>query len=176
MLAHVNPAWLIAAILLVAVLLRTWWVRRHYVAVSSSAIDWNDGDTIYYASSGRRSVKIRCSGFDAPEMDQAHGRAARDFLRDRINAAGGISLLPREVDRFGRIVADVRLGMDGKGGDLASLMIRSGWAHSYQERAIDRFIGTLPARILGRGLWKNSLFGLRVTRPSTHRYKKAYWG
>lgn len=83
-----------------------------------------DGDTLYLEG---LDTRIRLWGLDAPERDEAGGKAATRALRE---IAHGEYLTCREVDRdrYGRIVGQCFLP-DGR--DIAALMIASGAAMEY---------------------------------------------
>jgi micrococcal nuclease len=59
-----------------------------------------DGDTLYFASQS-----VRLYGIDAEEMDERHGKAARDGLRLLIRTAGSIRCHPMGNPSHGRVVA-----------------------------------------------------------------------
>lgn len=66
--------------------------------------DVHDGDTLRLQD-GRR---IRLWGIDAPELKQAYGIQSRDYLRQVVGKV--VQLEPHGEDRYGRMLAVVRLG------------------------------------------------------------------
>ena len=110
-----------------------------------------DGDTIRVVRQGviRR---VRLWGIDAPEVHQPYGPSAKRFTR---RLAGGklVSLQIRDIDRFGRLVAEVILA-DGR--NLNQEIVRAGFAWRYQYYARrEQTLQSLEteARAARRGLW-----------------------
>lgn len=93
--------------------------RAHVLAVS-------DGDTLRVADGNGRRHKIRVAYIDAPELDQAHGRASRDAL-DAALAGRQVEVAVFERDRYGREVANVSL----EGRDLGLAQLENGHAWHY---------------------------------------------
>lgn len=143
-----------------------------WTGVPSSSIYVIDGDTFSVLLNSGERIKVRPVGYDAPELTQKGGKMATAEMR-RI-AKGGLLLKERHYDIYGRIVADVRIGMDGRGGSLARHMMKLGLAHSTSESGLIRFLSTIGPRFAGRGIWKNGWLGLRVTNPRVHRAAKAW--
>jgi len=143
-----------------------------WTGVPSSSIHVIDGDTFSVLLNSGERIKVRPVGYDAPETTQKGGKMSTAEMR-RL-AKGGLLLKERHYDIYGRIVADVRIGIDGRGGSLARHMMKLGLAHSTSESGIIRFLSTLGPRLAGRGIWKNSWLGLRVTNPRVHRAAKAW--
>ena len=112
-----------------------------------------DGDTLDV-----RGNRIRLHGIDAPEsgqtcMDAAGkdyrcGQAAALALSDRIGARV-VTCDPREVDRYGRVVAVCRIGSE----DLNAWMAREGHAVAYRRYAEDYVNAELTAKALRVGIW-----------------------
>ena len=159
---------------LLAVVTIAWRFRLSFgwTGVPASSIHVIDGDTFSVLLNSGARVKVRPTGYDSPEMSQKGGRMATAEMR-RI-AKHGLLLKERHYDIYDRIVADVRIGLDGKGGSLSAHMLRVGLAHSTAESGVIRFLSTLGPRLAGRGIWKNSWLGLRVTNPRIHRAAKAW--
>jgi micrococcal nuclease len=110
-----------------------------------------DGDTLWVqADEGRKPVKIRIDGIDAPEICQAGGQASRVALAGRL-AGRRVSVSTRGQDDYGRIVAAIEL--DGE--DIAAWMVGQGQAWSYELRRKDRPYQLLQtrARAERRGLF-----------------------
>ena len=73
-------------------------------------------------------IKVRFACIDAPEKEQRHGIMARDTLR-LILAAGEVSVDPVDVDRYGRVVAELW----NEDGLVQSAMVLSGAAFPYED-------------------------------------------
>jgi len=114
-----------------------------------------DGDTVWFE--GR---KIRIWGIDAPEMGQQQGRAAKDELA-RLMTFRKMLVIPKDMDRYGRIVAQIHCGR----GDIGQIMVANGYAvgwggkYAREER---------KARSKQRGLYR---YG-GISSPAAYRAKK----
>lgn len=96
-----------------------------------------DGDTLRVTSSApelaqyadaKGQIKIRFACIDAPEMAQARGTASRDKLRSFLQS-GKVTVNPVDVDRYGRVVAEVW----DKDGLVQSYMATAGAAFPYEQ-------------------------------------------
>lgn len=67
-------------------------------------VDAHDGDTLRL-DTGQR---VRLWGIDAPELKQPYGVASRDYLRVVVGQV--VTLEPHGEDKYGRLLAVVRLG------------------------------------------------------------------
>lgn len=108
-----------------------------------------DGDTLTVRA-GERNFRVRLHGVDAPERGQAFGTKARDFLADAV-AGKAVALRVLDVDRYGRLIAEVLIGTTNWNLEL----LRAGLAWHYAEyddtpayRAAEA-----AARASRRGLW-----------------------
>ena len=63
-----------------------------------------DGDSFEFVSSGK-STRIRLHGIDCPEINQPYGDSARLFLLTFLHDT--VSMIPRDIDKYGRTVADI---------------------------------------------------------------------
>lgn len=112
----------------------------------------HDGDSMRVQCPGeRRTTAIRMHQVDAPELDQAYGRQARDRLR-RLCPAGTTAVIHTQGrDQYGRLLGDVDCG----GKSVNEEMIASGSAWIYDRYVKDRELYRLQdrARAAGRGLW-----------------------
>lgn len=85
-----------------------------------------DGDTLWVQpDSGGPPRKLRLQGIDAPEICQSGGVAARDALRQWVQARQ-LQVVVKYQDDYGRGLA--RITVDGQ--DLGALMVSSGHAWS----------------------------------------------
>ena len=82
-----------------------------------------DGDSLVVSLADGRPSEVRLHGIDAPELDQAFGREAREHLR-RLALGERVELQLHGVDPYGRHLA-VAIGDEG---DLGLLQIRAGQA------------------------------------------------
>ena len=95
-------------------------------------------------------MEIRLADIDAPERDQPYAWQATleliDLVRDR-----EILIVPRDVDRYGRVVARVHVN----GIDVCHQLVARGAAWFYPEYAEDEslFLVEEEARDVSRGLW-----------------------
>jgi endonuclease YncB( thermonuclease family) len=111
----------------------------------------SDGDTMTVLRD-RTQVRIRLYGIDCPETGQDFGFRAKQFTAD-LAFGKVVTVVPRDRDRYGRIVADVVLP-DGR--VLNDELVKAGLAWWYRHHAQN--IGTLrqlevEAREAKRGLW-----------------------
>ncbi len=91
-------------------------------AFEAKVVKIMDGDTLGVLKGGRM-VKVRLHGIDAPEKGQPFGAKSKAFLGER--AFGKmVEVDEKDTDRYGRVVAVVRLG----GEDLNLDMVRAGLA------------------------------------------------
>lgn len=92
-----------------------------------------DGDTVWLkTASGRKPLKVRIAGIDAPEICQTGGMASRDALRRRLlgQAVTMVHVSSRRHDDYGRLLAKIEL----HGEDMGRWMVSSGYAWSYHFR------------------------------------------
>jgi micrococcal nuclease len=124
----------------------------------------NDGDTCTFRA-GSRKIKVRFFGIDAPEKDQAYGRAARDQMTAWIQAAKSVSLKchDRSYDRqVCEVLAD--------GVDLSEKAVRQGLAWEYKRFTGGKFSGAeSAARTAHLGLWGATSGADAPVRPDCFR-------
>jgi len=135
-----------------------------------------DGDTLSVkirGKAGEEKLRVRIAGYDAPEKCQTFGAEAAVELRQAIKNAGGITVNPIDVDKWGRAVGEVRLGIKGNKGNVARHMIAQGLGHPDTRNLLLRYLLTLPARINSKGMWRGNIIvrltGLGVMNPKAHR-------
>lgn len=115
-----------------------------------------DGDTIEI-----QGKRIRLFGMDAPESrqvcrdedghDYRCGQRAALALADKIGRRT-VSCDPKDVDRYGRIVAVCKSG----GEDLNGWLVREGLAVAYRRFSMDYVPMEDAARSAKRGIWAGS--------------------
>jgi micrococcal nuclease len=118
-------------------------------AHAAEVIGIADGDTLTVLE-GRKQVKIRLSGIDAPEKRQPFGNRSRQSLASlcfRKDATYEV----QDVDRYGRTVAVVTC--DGVNANRHQ--VQTGYAWTYTRYNKDREMPALQdaARAAKRGLW-----------------------
>lgn len=112
----------------------------------------HDGDSLTCLVEQAKTVKVRLSEIDAPELGQAFGRAAKKALSDAcFGADADLNVVTQ--DKYGRTVA--RVSCDGV--DVNARMVSDGMAWVYDRYATDTALYGLQdaARAEGRGLWSD---------------------
>lgn len=122
-----------------------------------------DGDTFQVVSRKGKQLKIRLRGVDCPELMQKNGPEAAQYAAQLVHKKW-VKIRKYGRDRYGRTVADIKTSK----GDLATLMVKAGWAHVLKNRTGLR-IYELRARMGRRGLWSQ----FWVTKPWNHQSRKA---
>lgn len=84
-----------------------------------------DGDTLTVQTPDTSRVKVRLAGIDAPERGQSFAEASRQHLRE-IVLNKTVAIEPGKYDRYGRVVALVRL-QDGRDVGLAQVETGMAW-------------------------------------------------
>jgi len=112
-----------------------------------------DGDTISVMHAGR-AEKIRLNGVDCPEMGQAFGNNAKQFVSEQCFGKQ-VTIKATGKDRYGRTLGDVMLP-DGKA--LNQELVRAGLAWWYQQYSQDQTLAALEKEAKGakRGLWTDT--------------------
>jgi endonuclease YncB( thermonuclease family) len=128
--------------------------RTGWFAPETGSFTAIDGDSL---RKGEREYRLH--GIDAPELGQSCtradgssfpcGRNARDELRKLVRGEV-LDCAIRETDRYGRLVADCRAGVN----DINREMVRSGWAIAYRRHGTDYAADERAAREARRGIWQ----------------------
>lgn len=112
-------------------ILLLWW----YVPVQATAPGYEgrvvkviDGDTVETLDSAKHTERVRISGIDAPERNQAFGTQAKQRLTDLVGGRT-VSVYWNKRDRYGRIVGKVVV----EGQDAGLTMVREGYAWWYRK-------------------------------------------
>ena len=136
--------------LLLALFVATNAVAQDRITGVASVID---GDTIEI-----HSQRIRLFGIDAPESSQLCVRSTGErwrcgqqgsfALADRIGRAT-VSCQPRDLDRYGRIVAVCFKGNE----DLSCWMVTNGWAVAFRRYSIEYVADEDAARQSRINIW-----------------------
>lgn len=128
-----------------------------------------DGDTIRVATAAALYT-IRLRGIDAPELAQPYGPDARDAAA-ALTIGKPIIIIPKETDRYGRIVATVQLP---DASTLNDRLLDAGlawWYRHYEPRDRNLRAREVRARAARAGLWAQPFptppWQFRRTRKST---------
>jgi endonuclease YncB( thermonuclease family) len=119
--------------------------------LTGKVISVANGDTITVLDSDKVQHKIRLSGIDAPEKEQAFGTKAKEALGGKVHEKT-VRVVWKEKDRYGRIVGVVYLG----GQNINIEMVHDGFAWWYRQYAPkDKALeeAEADARKANRGLW-----------------------
>lgn len=112
-----------------------------------------DGDTLTALSLGRRQIKCRLYGIDAPEKKQAYGQASKLSLAElTFGREAQIEVVDR--DRYGRSVCRIAVA----GVDINREQIARGMAWMYRQYTSDRDYqeAELVARTRRIGIWREA--------------------
>ena len=126
-----------------------------------------DGDTIELLAKENpynhiAKLKIRLYGIDAPELKQAYGKEAKEFLSALV-LKQEVSLIIENKDKYDRFVGTLFL----KGQDINKEMVKNGYAHAYESFSKKYLTEQADAKMFKLGLWQDE----RVMSPSEFRRK-----
>lgn len=110
-----------------------------------------DGDTIdVLKANTKRTVRIRLDGIDTPERGEPFTQQARNLTRVLVFDQDVI-VVGKDVDRYERLVARVRLGQK----DLSVEVVAAGLACHFLRYSSDPVLARAEAdaRAAGRGFW-----------------------
>ncbi|EHK6269793.1 thermonuclease family protein [Campylobacter upsaliensis] len=127
-----------------------------------------DGDTIELLAKTSKEnpynhiikLKIRLYGIDAPELKQAYGKEAKEYLSALV-LKQEVSLIIENKDKYERIVGTIFL----KGKDINKEMVKNGYAHAYESFSKKYLAEQADAKMFKLGLWQDE----RVMSPSEFR-------
>lgn len=110
-----------------------------------------DGDTIDVRRGDGALVRVRVHGIDCPERGTPFSNVARNFTRSLVFGQD-VRLTPRDTDRYGRLVGQVRVGER----DLGEALVEAGLAWQFRRYSDDPRLASLEraAREARRGLWQ----------------------
>lgn len=106
-------------------------VRADFTAKVQRVVD---GDTVHVVDNNGNKFKVRLTGIDAPEQNQAYGLASKDQLKKEIiNKWVFLESKPRKgmpytLDRYKRVLAKIILN----GTDINLLQISRGYAWHFK--------------------------------------------
>jgi micrococcal nuclease len=118
---------------------------------TAKVIGVSDGDTLTVLDAAKVQTKIRLHGIDAPESKQDFGSRAKEALSSKVFGQE-VRLVRRDVDRYGRTVADVYVGERHINHEL----VAEGWAwHFVKYAPQDKGLADAEAsaRAKRTGLW-----------------------
>ncbi|MCR2108595.1 thermonuclease family protein [Campylobacter upsaliensis] len=126
-----------------------------------------DGDTIELLAKENpynhiAKLKIRLYGIDAPELKQAYGKEAKEYLSALV-LKQEVSLIIENKDKYDRFVGTIFL----KGQDINKEMVKNGYAHAYESFSKKYLAEQADAKKFKLGLWQDE----RVMSPSEFRRK-----
>lgn len=109
-----------------------------------------DGDTVVVSRVGKRTVKVRLVGIDAPEKDQEYGMASRLSLLSLV-LNKQVKVSGKTVDDYGRLLAEISVN----GLSINQEQVRRGMAWNYSRSKSNPKLEALQleARRARRGLW-----------------------
>ena len=99
-------------------------------------------------------TKVRIAAIDAPEKQQPYGQQAKQALAALCHRQQA-TIQPKAIDRYGRVVADVRC----QGEDAARYLVSQGMAWVYSRYAKgygDLYLFEEEAQSARRGLWADA--------------------
>ncbi|HEX8504178.1 MAG TPA: thermonuclease family protein [Hymenobacter sp.] len=149
------------------------------VAETGRVVRVVDGDT-YDVLAGGITHRVRLLGVDAPEVGQPFGRQAADSVAQLLRPAQLVLLTRHGVDLYGRVLAAVRLPVEGKPAlALDSLLVVRGWAWAWdpKHRVAGRAAQQAAALKGRRGLWKCGAVGVLTPqqwRRFNYKNKRRY--
>jgi len=129
-----------------------------YNNFKAKVVGVTDGDTITVLAGGegKKNVKVRLWGIDAPEKGQPFSEAAKKHLSDLVYGRQ-VDIETKDVDRYGRLVALVSYPFgDGAKVKANTDMVAKGyawWYKQYAPKAADLEAWEKKAREAKRGLW-----------------------
>ncbi|EFW5251402.1 thermonuclease family protein [Campylobacter upsaliensis] len=129
-----------------------------------------DGDTIELLAKTSKEnpynhiikLKIRLYGIDAPELKQAYGKEAKEYLSALV-LKQEVSLIIENKDKYERIVGTIFL----KGKDINKEMVKNGYAHAYESFSKKYLAEQADAKMFKLGLWQDE----KAVKPSEFRRK-----
>ncbi|EAI4456473.1 thermonuclease [Campylobacter upsaliensis] len=129
-----------------------------------------DGDTIELLAKTSKEnpynhiakLKIRLYGIDAPELKQAYGKEAKEYLSALV-LKQEVGLIIENKDKYDRFVGTIFL----KGQDINKEMVKNGYAHAYESFSKKYLAEQADAKMFKLGLWQDE----KAVKPSEFRRK-----
>ncbi|UQZ90899.1 hypothetical protein C4J81_17450 [Deltaproteobacteria bacterium Smac51] len=122
--------------------------------ISGRVVKVHDGDTFTMIDSGDQKIKVRLFGIDAPELDQAHGRESRRYLRELLEGHE-VRVESRGFDQYDRLLG---LIYRPDGHSITQDLVESGQVWVYENYCDIDYCAQLrqaqkEAKSARRGLW-----------------------
>ncbi len=123
-----------------------------------------DGDSLEVMA-GEEEIEVRLVGINAPERftladhETCVGQEARAALDEVLSAAGELRLQGEEIDRFGRLLADI--SADGR--SVNKTMVELGWALALWSAEDPALTGAMMRAAADSQGWWGSTCGLVAT-------------
>lgn len=118
-------------------------------AFGGKVVSVHDGDTITVVQ-GKKQIKVRLYGIDAPELKQSYGKKSKQFLANLI-AGQMVEVEESGKDRYKRTVGTVYLGST----DINAQMVASGYAWAYRKFSKKYTAQESKAKSQKLGLWRD---------------------
>lgn len=120
--------------------------------VVGKVVGVSDGDTITVLSPGRKDMRIRLEGIDAPESKQAYGSASKKSLSDLVFGKQ-VKVVITSTDDYGRKVANVYAGDTWI--NLAQVQRGMAWQYTHYSHDPRLRAAEVHARSQKAGLWQD---------------------
>lgn len=138
-----------------------------FAKTREAAVRVVDGDSLEW-----QGQKVRLFGIDAPEGQQSCDRGGQSWdcgawsahMLAQAVAAGPVTCVAEDTDRYGRVVATCTAG----GVDLARAQVQAGAAQAYVRYSARYTRDEAQARAAGLGIWAG-----RMVTPEAHRHRAA---
>ena len=119
----------------------------------AKVVSVKDGDSIVVLNKNKEQVEIRMDSIDTPEFGQAFGRNAKKAVSESIFDKT-VTVQKVGTDRYKRTLAFIQI--DGK--DLATAMVKNGFAWEYSRYSKSDSLGKLQAEAKKKrvGLWADA--------------------
>ena len=123
---------------------------QEYTGIITKVID---GDTVHM-SSDNQLIKVRLRYIDAPEIGQAYGIKAKDFLKNLV-LNQTVTVSSSYNDRYGRMIGDIYIYNTRENIYVNAKMIKSGNAWVYKTYRNNKYLINLEqiAKDLKNGIW-----------------------
>ncbi len=119
--------------------------------LTGKVVTVHDGDTVTVLV-GRKQVRVRFNGIDAPESSQAFGSKSRDALKESLQGKT-VRVVSHGEDKYGRMLGDVYL----ESKLINAAQVEAGLAWHYKQYSKDPELAKLEeqARAVKKGLWSD---------------------
>ncbi|ELU1350306.1 thermonuclease family protein [Campylobacter jejuni] len=108
-------------------------------------------------------IKVRLFGIDAPELKQAYGKEAKEYLSSLI-LDKEITLIINDKDKYQRTIGTILLNDK----DINKEMVKNGYAWAYESYSTKYLTEQADAQMFKLGLWQDE----NAIKPSEFRRGK----